>query len=42
VRAAAPERPAPHNAAVFEAAVDAVAAATQALLRDVTVRGKKA
>ncbi len=34
--------PAPHNAAVFEAAVDAVAAATEALLRDVTVRGKKA
>lgn len=34
--------PAPHNAVVFEAAVDAVAAATEALLRDVTVRGRKA
>ncbi len=33
--------PAPHNAAVFESAVDAVAAATESLLRDVTVRGKK-
>jgi hypothetical protein len=31
--------PAPHNAAAFEAAVDAVTAATEALLRDVTVRG---
>jgi hypothetical protein len=31
--------PAPHNAAAFDAAVDAVTAATEALLRDVTVRG---
>ena len=31
--------PAPHNAAAFEAAVDAVTAATEALLRDVVVRG---
>ena len=31
--------PAPHNTAVFEAAVDAVAAATAVLLRDVVVRG---
>ena len=30
--------PAPHNAAAFEAAVDAVTAATEALLRDVRVR----
>jgi len=33
--------PAPHNAAAFDAAVDAVTAATEALLRDVTVRGGK-
>ena len=31
--------PAPHNAAVFETAVDAVTAATEALLRDLRVRG---
>ncbi len=31
--------PAPHNAAAFEAAVDAVTAATESLLRDVVVRG---
>jgi hypothetical protein len=31
-------RPAPHNAQAFEAAVDAVTAATEALLRDVVVR----
>jgi hypothetical protein len=31
--------PAPHNAAAFQAAVDAVTVATEALLRDVTVRG---
>jgi hypothetical protein len=31
--------PAAHNAVVFEAAVDAVAAATEALLRDLVVRG---
>ena len=31
--------PAPHNAAAFEAALDAVTAATEALLRDITVRG---
>jgi hypothetical protein len=31
--------PAPHNAAAFEAAVDAVTEATQVLLRDVVVRG---
>ena len=31
--------PAPHNAAAFEAAVTAVAEATEALLRDVVVRG---
>lgn len=30
--------PAPHNAQAFEAAVDAVTAATEALLRDVVVR----
>jgi hypothetical protein len=33
--------PAPHNAAAFEAAVDAVSAATGVLLRDVTVRGRQ-
>lgn len=32
--------PAPHNAEAFEAAVDAVTAATEALLRDVKVRGR--
>ena len=32
--------PAPHNAQPFEAAVDAVMAATEALLRDVRVRGR--
>jgi len=31
--------PAPHNAEAFEAAVDAVTAATEGLLRDVVVRG---
>lgn len=31
--------PAPRNAAAFEAAVDAVTEATEALLRDVVVRG---
>lgn len=31
--------PAAHNQAVFEAAVDAVTAATEDLLRDVVVRG---
>ena len=31
--------PAPHNAAAFDAAVDAVTAATEVLLRDVVVRG---
>ena len=31
--------PAPHNAAAFEAAVDAVTSATETLLRDVRVRG---
>lgn len=31
--------PAPHNAAAFEAAVEAVTAATEALLRDLVVRG---
>ena len=31
--------PAPHNAAAFEAAVDAVTQATEVLLRDVVVRG---
>ena len=31
--------PAPHNAAAFEAAVDAVTEATEVLLRDVVVRG---
>ncbi len=33
-------RPAPHNAAAFEAAVDAVAAATQSLLDQLVVRGQ--
>jgi len=33
-------RPAPHNAAAFEAAVDAVAAATQVLLDQLVVRGQ--
>ena len=32
--------PAPHNAEVFQTAVDAVTAATEALLRDVSVRGR--
>ncbi len=32
--------PAPHNAEAFETAVDAVTAATEALLRDVRVRGR--
>lgn len=32
-------RPAPHNAAAFEAAVDAVAKATHELLDDLVVRG---
>jgi len=32
--------PAPHNAEAFEAAVDAVTAATEALLRDLVVRGR--
>ena len=32
--------PAPHNAEAFAAAVDAVSAATEALLRDVRVRGR--
>lgn len=31
--------PAAHNRAVFDSAVDAVAAATEALLRDLVVRG---
>ena len=31
--------PAPHNQAAFDAAVDAVTAATEVLLRDVVVRG---
>ena len=31
--------PAPHNAAAFEAAVDAITEATEVLLRDVVVRG---
>jgi hypothetical protein len=31
--------PAPHNAAAFEAAVDAVTAATEELLRDLVIRG---
>lgn len=34
--------PAPHNAAAFEAAVDAITEATEALLRDVVVRGRQA
>lgn len=33
-------RPAPHNAAAFEAAVDAVARATQELLDHLVVRGR--
>ena len=33
-------QPAPHNAAAFEAAVEAVTQATEALLRDVVVRGR--
>jgi hypothetical protein len=33
--------PAAHNAAAFEAAVDAVAAATQELLDSLTVRGQR-
>jgi hypothetical protein len=33
-------RPAPHNAAAFEAAVDAVAQATQELLDHLVVRGQ--
>lgn len=32
--------PAPHNAAAFEAAVDAVTSATEVLLRDLVVRGR--
>lgn len=32
--------PAAHNAACFEAAVDAVTAATETLLRDLVVRGR--
>jgi hypothetical protein len=32
--------PAPHNAAAFEAAVDAVTQATEVLLRDLVVRGR--
>ena len=32
--------PAAHNAASFEAAVDAVTAATEELLRDLVVRGR--
>jgi hypothetical protein len=34
--------PAPHNSAAFDAAVDAVAAATDELLRSLVVRGKPA
>jgi hypothetical protein len=34
--------PAPHNAAAFDAAVDAVTQATEALLQDVVVRGRTA
>ena len=34
--------PAPHNSAAFDAAVDAVAAATDELLRTLVVRGKPA
>lgn len=34
--------PAPHNAAAFEAAVDAVTAATEVLLRDLVVRRRPA
>lgn len=33
--------PAPHNREVFERAVDDVTAATQALLRDLVVRGAR-
>ena len=33
--------PAPHNAEAFEAAVDAVAAATQELLDNLSVRGRR-
>ncbi len=33
--------PAPHNAAAFEAAVDAVTGATTVLLRDLVVRGAR-
>jgi hypothetical protein len=32
--------PAPHNAEAFDAAVDAVTTATEALLRDLVVRGR--
>lgn len=32
--------PAPHNAAAFEAAVDAVTAATERLLGEVVIRGR--
>ena len=34
--------PAAHNAVAFQAAVDAVTQATEALLRDVKVRGRSA
>ena len=34
--------PAPHNREAFDAAVDAVAAATEVLLRDLVVRGSRA
>ncbi|HEY3259875.1 MAG TPA: DUF2277 family protein [Pseudonocardiaceae bacterium] len=34
-------RPAPHNAAAFEAAVDAVARATEQLLDQLSVRGQR-
>ena len=33
--------PAPHNREAFDTAVDAVTAATQALLRDLVVRGSR-
>ena len=36
------QRPAPHNAAAFEAAVEAVATATQELLDHLVVRGQGA
>ncbi|MGX7825002.1 DUF2277 domain-containing protein [Actinokineospora sp. 24-640] len=36
------QRPAPHNAEVFERAVDAVAAATAELLDNLVVRGGRA